>query len=158
MTDFLNHDFCGGVRTACPVHMSNVTAFASALAANVCVAVDSSMAFCFVKDVETEQLLGAYASRHCCFPHPDCPPSETQNSSCECSHATSQSRMASCVQRSSMCASPEDTAHLRNCCSFLTREPGEAPVVPKLPTYHAAANSQHKHRRFTEGTFVRAPQ
>ncbi|CDJ43320.1 3', 5'-cyclic nucleotide phosphodiesterase domain-containing protein, putative [Eimeria tenella] len=110
---------------ACPVHMSNVTAFTSALAANVCVAVDSSMAFCFVKDVETEQLLGAYASRHCCFPHPDCSPSETQNSSCECSHATSQARMASCVQRSQMCTCPEDTAHQRNCCSFLTREPGK---------------------------------
>lgn len=43
--------------------MSSVTAFASALAANLCTAVDGSMAFCFVRDVETEQLLGAYAAR-----------------------------------------------------------------------------------------------
>ncbi|OEH79713.1 3 5 -cyclic nucleotide phosphodiesterase domain-containing protein [Cyclospora cayetanensis] len=48
---------------ACPVHMSSATAFASALAANLCVTLDASAAFCFMRDVETEQLLGAYAVR-----------------------------------------------------------------------------------------------
>lgn len=41
--------------------MSSVTAFASALAAHVCATVDASMAFCFFRDVETDQLLGTYA-------------------------------------------------------------------------------------------------
>ncbi|XP_026192081.1 uncharacterized protein LOC34618747 [Cyclospora cayetanensis] len=43
--------------------MSSATAFASALAANLCVTLDASAAFCFMRDVETEQLLGAYAVR-----------------------------------------------------------------------------------------------
>lgn len=50
-------------RTACPVHTSSVTAFASALAANICVAADATLAFCFTRDVETEQLLGVYSAR-----------------------------------------------------------------------------------------------
>lgn len=44
--------------------MSSVTAFASALAAHVCAAVDASMAFCFFRDVETDQLLGTYAVKN----------------------------------------------------------------------------------------------
>ncbi|KAL8436084.1 hypothetical protein Efla_002074 [Eimeria flavescens] len=43
--------------------MSTVSGFASALAANICEAVDAPLAFCFARDIETEQFLGAYSAR-----------------------------------------------------------------------------------------------
>ncbi|KAL8272310.1 hypothetical protein Esti_003764 [Eimeria stiedai] len=56
---------------ACPAHASTVPGYISAVAAHVCVATEASLAFCFVKDVETEQFIGAYCVRRPELPEVD---------------------------------------------------------------------------------------
>ncbi|KAL8451609.1 hypothetical protein Emag_002652 [Eimeria magna] len=56
---------------ACPAHANTIPGFISAVAAHVCVATEASLAFCFVKDVETEQFIGAYCVRRPELPEVD---------------------------------------------------------------------------------------
>ncbi|CDJ29857.1 3', 5'-cyclic nucleotide phosphodiesterase domain-containing protein, putative [Eimeria mitis] len=109
--------------SACPVHMSSVTAFASALAANICVAVDGSAAFCFVRDVETEQLIGAYATRPPILSvQQTCPTAKGDGNHGECVHALSQPSRALSKQKTVKSIHPKRALSLQSCFNSLTVE------------------------------------
>ena len=123
-----SNECCGGVCAACPVHMSSVEAFASALAASLCVAMDGSMAFCFVRDVETEQLLGVYAAR----PAVSCVQHAWPAAKGRDDHALSQPGCALSKQQTVKSFCPKRDSTLQSCLNALTTEARKDVCFPLL--------------------------
>lgn len=112
--------------------MSSVTAFASAIAASICEAVDASVAFCFVRDIETEQLLGCYAAQSPkCTPYRPSSPNKDEDTQDQRrpSPSLEPHQFSSVVSIQTSTALPAEVESLQNRFKSLKAEPGEATWV-----------------------------